>query len=152
MERKPSMQNEIGASDLLSQDVRRNPRAFFADLRAQAPLYYIADFFGMGGGWLATTYEDAAAILKDPRLVRDRRKVFPAQDRSQDGQQLASQSAPPRMPLAWRRGMLTSDPPDHTRLRNLVSKVFTPRMVEQLRPRIQQITDELLDAVQGQGQ
>jgi len=156
MERKPSMQEEISASDLLSQDDRRNPRAFFAHLRAQAPLYYVADFFGIGGGWIATTYEDAATILKDPRFVRDWRKIFPAfpaQGGSQDGQHLTPQSAPPRrMPLAWRRDMLTSDPPDHTRLRNLVSKAFTPRMVEQLRPRIQQITDELLDAVQGQGQ
>jgi cytochrome P450 len=48
--------------------------------------------------------------------------------------------------------MLGTDPPDHTRLRGLVSKAFTPRMIEQLRPRIQDITDELLDAVQGQGQ
>ena len=47
--------------------------------------------------------------------------------------------------------MLQTDPPDHTRLRRLVSKAFTPRMIEQLRPRIQQITDELLDAVQEQG-
>jgi cytochrome P450 PksS len=47
--------------------------------------------------------------------------------------------------------MLTVDPPDHTRLRNLVSKAFTPRMIEQLRPRIQEMTDELLDAVQDQG-
>ena len=47
--------------------------------------------------------------------------------------------------------MLTVDPPDHTRLRSLVSKAFTPRMIEQLRPRIQQIANELVDAVQAQG-
>ena len=45
-----------------------------------------------------------------------------------------------------------TDPPDHTRLRGLISKAFTPRMIEQLRPRIQQVADELLDAVQGWNQ
>lgn len=48
--------------------------------------------------------------------------------------------------------MLNTNPPDHTRLRHLVSKAFTSRMIEQLRPRVQQITDDLLDAVQDQGQ
>jgi cytochrome P450 PksS len=48
--------------------------------------------------------------------------------------------------------MLMVDQPDHTRLRGLASKAFTPRMIEQLRPRIQQITDTLLAAVQNQGQ
>ncbi|MBO0794905.1 MAG: cytochrome P450 [Ktedonobacteraceae bacterium] len=48
--------------------------------------------------------------------------------------------------------MLTVDPPDHSRLRSLAAKAFTPRMIEQLRPRIQQITNELLDAVEEHGQ
>src|SRR2546430_11912643 len=49
------------------------------------------------------------------------------------------------------QSMLMVDPPDHTRLRALASKAFTPRTIEQLRPRIQQIADELLDAVQARG-
>jgi cytochrome P450 len=49
------------------------------------------------------------------------------------------------------RNLLMVDTPDHTRLRSLVSKAFTPRMIEHLRPQIQQITDDLLDTVQGQG-
>jgi cytochrome P450 len=48
--------------------------------------------------------------------------------------------------------MLFLDPPDHTRLRGLVNKAFTPRVIDNLRPRIQQIVDELLDKVQAQGQ
>ncbi|PEC70269.1 cytochrome [Bacillus thuringiensis] len=47
--------------------------------------------------------------------------------------------------------MLTIDPPNHTRLRRIVSKPFTPRMIEELRPRIQQLANELLVAVQEQG-
>src|SRR5262249_47937160 len=49
------------------------------------------------------------------------------------------------------RNMLSQDPPDHTRLRTLVNKAFTPRLVEQMRERIQRLTDDLLDAVQGRG-
>ena len=47
--------------------------------------------------------------------------------------------------------MLNLDPPDHHRLRRLVSKVFTPRMIEELRPRVQQLVDEHLDAVAARG-
>ena len=49
------------------------------------------------------------------------------------------------------RNMLDVDPPDHTRLRGLVHKAFTPRLIEDLRDRVQSLTDELLDAVQGEG-
>jgi cytochrome P450 len=55
-------------------------------------------------------------------------------------------------PLAQANTMLSSDPPEHTRLRNLVSKAFTFKAVESLRPRIQQVVDELLDAVEGKDQ
>jgi cytochrome P450 PksS len=54
--------------------------------------------------------------------------------------------------MSMKKDMITVDPPDHTRLRHLVSKAFTARAVEQLRPRIQQIADELLDKVEQQGQ
>ena len=97
--------------------------------------------------WVATNYGDVIAILKDPRFIKDRQKLFPS-----EAKQRSTGAGPSHYePLAWRRDMLMVDPPDHTRLRSLVSKAFTPRMIEQLRPRIQQITDELLDAVQKRG-
>src|SRR5438067_12598030 len=97
----------------------------------------------IGGAWIATNYEDAIAILKDPRLIKDRLKVSPSEEKpGLEREDLMS---------TFMRNMLMVDPPDHTRLRSLVSKGFTPRMIEQLRPRIQHITDELLDAVQHQG-
>jgi cytochrome P450 PksS len=150
------MQEEFSVSDLFAQETERNPCAFYARLRAQGPLHHFADFVGVGPGWLATTYADAAAILKDPRFIKDRRKVVlpshrPEDDGPESGRAVAAESVHPHMPLSWRRDMLTMDAPDHTRLRNLVSKAFTPRMIEQLRPRVQQITDELLDAVASQG-
>jgi len=102
----------------------------------------------MGESWIVTTYDDTIAVLKDPRFIKDTHKVSKPWER----QDAAGENATviDRF-LTWRRDMLTVDPPDHTRLRGLVSKAFTPRMIEQLRPRIQQIADELLEAVQAQG-
>ncbi len=113
-------------------------------LAMTAPLYR----FEMSNGkhaWMVTRYDDALAIIKDPRIVKDIRRVLPPESESNgvSGSDVLSM---------LRFHMLSSDPPDHTRLRRLVSKVFTPRMIEQLRPRIQHITDELLDQVQAQGQ
>jgi hypothetical protein len=94
--------------------------------------------------WVLTRYEDVVAVLRDPRFSADRRRA-----RTRFAQQaMAFQEA---TPFARAGTMLTADPPEHTRLRGLVSKAFTPRRVEELRPRIQQIVDELLDQVQDQG-
>jgi len=97
--------------------------------------------------WLVTSYDDAVAILKDPRFTMDWHKVMPGES----GQASAGANTSRYIPLMGKPNLLNTDPPDHARLRTLVSKAFTPRMVEQLRPRVQHITDELLDAVQAQG-
>ena len=122
-----------------------NPYPFYAQLRAQGPLSHVA--WRGGDMWLVTSYDDAMTLLKDPRLTMDWQKVAPAESR----QASAGANTSRYTPLMGRPNLLNTDPPDHARLRTLVSKAFTPRMVEQLRPRIQQITDELLDAVQAQG-
>jgi cytochrome P450 PksS len=135
----------ISYSDLLSQETLRDPATFYAQLRERESLSSFT--FGAMSVWvIATTYEESAELLKDPRLVKDMRNVSPdgatAQAFAQYGEtmQLLTQN------------MLGVDPPDHTRLRGLVSKAFTPRMIERMRPRIQQIADELLDAVQARGE
>ncbi len=97
--------------------------------------------------WLVTSYDDAITLLKDPRFTMNWQKLVSAESR----QASASANTSRYIPLMGKPNLLNTDPPDHARLRTLVSKAFTPRMVEQLRPRIQQITDELLDAVQEQG-
>jgi cytochrome P450 PksS len=88
--------------------------------------------------WLITRYDDCALALKDARLSKDRRRV----------------SIPHRLPIEQLVGpllrplqfnMLDLDPPDHTRLRSLVHKAFTPRLIARLRERIQALADELLD-------
>jgi cytochrome P450 PksS len=81
--------------------------------------------------WIVTRYDDVLSVLRDERFSNE----IPAVTRWA-----------PRPVRALTRNVLALDPPDHTRLRTLVAKAFTPRMVEQLRDRVQQVCDELLDA------
>jgi cytochrome P450 len=141
-ERMLNRMRSLTFNDLGSQETLRNPAAFYRQLREQEPLFKI-DFGGLVIWIISATYDETIELLKDPRFVKDTRSVYGNSAQSLpygETMQLLSQN------------MLGADPPDHTRLRGLVSKTFTPRMIEQLRPRIQQITDELLDAVQEKGQ
>jgi pimeloyl-[acyl-carrier protein] synthase len=123
-------------------EINFNPMdpAFVADpyptyhrLRTEDPVHH-----SPLGFWVLTRYDDVVAALRDPRLVKEPLAAFVA----------ARFGAPvPAMGLS----MLDRDPPDHTRLRGLVSKAFTPRVVEGLRPRIQQIVDGLLDRAAERG-
>lgn len=117
--------------DLASPRFKANPYPFYARLRAEAPVYRTRVPIG-GVAWLVTRYDDVLLVLKDARFGND---------------------WSPRMPwLLLRfarpltRGMLNRDAPDHTRLRTLVHKAFTPRRVEQLRERIQTVCEDLLNA------
>ena len=135
---------EITLNDLFSH--KHNPYPFYAQLRARKPL---SRWSWKGSEmWLATTYEDIMEILRNTHITMDQQILAS----SADGQHASSEAILRYVPLARSRHLLNTDPPDHTRLRTLVSRAFTPRMIEQLRPRIQQITDELLDAVQDQEQ
>ncbi|GCF09983.1 cytochrome P450 family protein [Dictyobacter arantiisoli] len=131
----------ISLNDLFLQETLRDPIAFYGRLREQEVLSHFTT--GETGVWIiATTYAESIELLKDARLINDRSRI-------------AVPGTPPpvvgRALAAFSQNLLGVDPPDHTRLRKLVSKAFTPHMIEQLRPRIQQITDELLDAVQETG-
>ncbi|HLG76236.1 MAG TPA: cytochrome P450 [Ktedonobacteraceae bacterium] len=133
--------------DMFSQETRRFPLAFSARLREHGPLIsFTGDPTSKKRSWIVTSYDDAVALLKDARFIKQSTSLFKyGEESSQEQSDLSN-------PLfSWRRDMLTSNPPDHTRLRYLVSKAFTPRAIEQLRPRIQHITDGLLDAVESQG-
>ncbi len=136
------MAQKITMSDLLAEETKRDPAAFFAHLREQEALVSVDDFFGRGKAWIITDYDDAINLLKDTRFTKDMRKI------SGEGDAHEAFAEPESPFLVLMQSMINMDPPDHTRLRGLVSKAFTPRMIEQLRPRIQQITDALLDDVQ----
>jgi len=122
--------------------VQLNPMdpAFIADpyptyhrLRAEDPVH-----MSPMGFWVLTRYEDVVASLRDPRFAKE---AIPAFVASRFGITIVGPGL----------SMLDRDPPNHTRLRSLVNKAFTPRVVEVLRPRIQQIVDELLEANRSQG-
>jgi pimeloyl-[acyl-carrier protein] synthase len=110
-----------------------DPYPTYRQLRAEDPVHH-----SPMGFWVLTRYEDVVSALRDPRLAKEAIAAFVA----------ARFGAP--VPITG-LSMLDRDPPDHTRLRSLVSKAFTPRVVEGLRPRIQQIVDGLLARAREKG-
>jgi cytochrome P450 PksS len=127
--------------NLASPAFKANPFPFYARLRAQAPVCRIT-LPTNESAWLVTRYDDVGQVLKDERFVKEPSHALTPE-------QAAKQPWFRRMFKALKRNMLEVDPPDHTRLRALVHKAFTPRLIEQMRPRVQRLTDELLDRVQG---
>jgi cytochrome P450 len=126
--------------DLISPEFHANPFPALTHHRTTAPVSRIP--FPLGGEvWFVTRYEDALQVLKDPRF-----SVEP----QRPGLKAANTDLP--FMLLFNGSMVASDPPAHTRLRGLVSKAFTARFVEDLRPRIQEIADRLIDDVEGRGQ
>ena len=130
--------------NITSAEFKANPYPFYARLRAETPVVRVP-IPGKQFVWLITRYDDVAAALKDERFVKNRRNA-----RTQD--QLAKEPWMPAFAKAMESNMLDLDAPDHTRLRGLVHKAFTPRLIEEMRGRVQTITDELLDAAQERGQ
>jgi cytochrome P450 PksS len=91
--------------------------------------------------WLVTRFDEVVQLLKDDRFSKKR---------THDGNALPNWLMPSFV-SALAENMLDTDPPDHTRLRNLVHKAFTPRMIEQMRGRVAQVADELLDSAERRG-
>jgi pimeloyl-[acyl-carrier protein] synthase len=110
------------------EDSWSDPYTYYAHLRQAMPVHC-----GPTGVWVLARYADVSLALRDSRFGRAgfRQLLNPKNSRSDDSDISAS--------------MLFQDPPDHARLRGLVSKAFTPRTIENLRSRIQQIVDDLLD-------
>src|SRR5947209_19951924 len=96
--------------------------------------------------WVLTRYADVMATLHDPRLSAERT----SQDTSWRPREWQEIGRPVLHALG--RQMLFLDPPDHTRLRGLVNKAFTPRVVEGMRGQVSALVDELLAAVRGRGE
>jgi len=111
-----------------------HPSPVFGRLREQCPVARITTPDG-NSAWLATRYEDVRTVLTDQRFSR-------------------AAAAGPAVPLAGLArlaadSMLGMDPPEHTRLRKLIARAFTPRRIELLRPRVTELVDELLTRVLG---
>src|SRR5439155_13287644 len=111
-----------------------DPYPTYHRLRAEDPVHH-----SPLGFWMLTRYEDVVAVLRDARFAKEAIATL-----------VAGRFGVP-VPAGVGLSMLDRDPPDHTRLRGLVSKAFTPRVVDRLRPHIQQIVDGLLARVEGAG-
>ena len=114
----------------------QDPEALYRRLRLEAPVTRVTIGEGVRA-YLVTRYADALALLKDPRLIKERAR---AEAHFEPGR-----AQPFATPLT--RHMLGLDPPEHTRLRRLVVQAFTSRAVEGLQPRVEAIADGLLDGV-----
>ncbi|HEX6399578.1 MAG TPA: cytochrome P450 [Actinomycetota bacterium] len=121
-----------------------DPYGDYAELRERAPVLYDE----LTDHWLVSRYEDVDALLRDRRFGRTYLHVATHEE--------MGRPAPPELhgPF-WaliNAGILDMEPPDHTRVRKLVSKAFTPRYVEGLRPRVQAIVDRLVGDLAGAGE
>ncbi len=127
----------IAHVNIASSEFKADPFPFYAQLRSEAPVYrtMLPDKRNV---WLVTRYNDVLTVLKDDRFGKDK----------------INARTPPWLPGMFKpllRNMLDVDVPDHTRLRGLVQKVFTARLIENLRERIQDLADKLLHQVQAEG-
>ncbi|MFF4957190.1 cytochrome P450 family protein [Streptomyces sp. NPDC001222] len=123
----------ISAASRGAAAYRADPYPVYARLRESAPVCPLSPPHGVDT-YLITRFDDAKAALTDPRISKD---MYAAID--------AYHTIFGDSSVALDDNMLFSDPPKHTRLRRIVNSAFTPRRIESLRPRIQEITDELLD-------
>jgi cytochrome P450 PksS len=129
--------------DISSSAFKADPFPFYARLRATAPVHPVTLPDGRTA-WLVTRYDDVAAVLKDERFAKDPLNAL-------SPEQHARQPWIPAFARPLTRNMLDVDPPDHTRLRGLVHKAFTPRLIEGMRGRVQALCDRLLDRAQDRG-
>ena len=134
---------EMALFSPMAPKVRSNPYPIYHRLREQDPVH-----FSPFGTVLLTRYVDAVSVLRDKRFSVEHRNYVDERQPNMLGEGFGP--APSERDLS--NVMLFIDPPRHTRLRTLVNKAFTPRVIDHLRGRIEQILDELIDAIEGAGE
>lgn len=142
-----SMKNKVGLKiedgiNLASAQFKEDAYEIYKESRKKQPILFVNQV-EIGKEWLITRYEDALPLLKDNRLKKDWTNVF-----SQDTKNMYL-SVDNSDHLTTH--MLNSDPPNHSRLRSLVQKAFTPKMIAQLDGRIQRIADDLISDIERKG-
>ena len=130
--------------ELVSPAVMADPYAAYAELRERAPVFWSESL----GYWMLTRYDDARMVLRDPQTYVNRGRIAKYLDQLPESQREMARPVYENFEV----GIANTDPPDHRRIRGLISKAFTPQIVDGLRPRVQQVVDELLDPVQDDGQ
>ena len=129
---------ETPLQELFTPEFFQDPQTFQAELRAEAPARLVVTPNGFRV-WVISRYEEAKAVLADPTVQKNSAGMRVAMDKNKADDHEAREFAPDLS-----QHMLSMDPPDHTRLRRMVTKAFTARRIEQMRPRIEEITAELL--------
>ncbi|MFJ9729119.1 cytochrome P450 [Streptomyces sp. NPDC101209] len=131
--------------DLFTWEFATDPYPAYAWLRAHAPVHRTTLPSGVEA-WLVTRYADAKQTLADHRLSKNpAHHDEPAHAKGKTG-------IPGERKAELMTHLLNIDPPDHTRLRRLVSKAFTPRRVAEFAPRVQQLTDQFIDGFAAKGE
>ena len=146
----PGKSKHLGAAkpfkfNPFDREFHADPYPTYHRLRSEEPVHRSA---GIGGNWILTRYTDANAVLRNPlfcanplpKRIKDKNDYFQEKLKNLNSLVLASSNF-----------FFFLDPPDHTRLRKLVSKAFAPVVVERMRPTIQEIVDELIDKVWDKG-
>ncbi|MET8676632.1 cytochrome P450 [Streptomyces sp. NPDC004647] len=123
-------------SPIIDDKLMADPHTAFAQLRKTGPAHHTTTPDG-APVWLVTRYADVRAALADPRLSLNKANARTSEH--------YMSSMPPELDTH----LLNMDPPDHARLRRLVSRAFTPRHIDSLRESVQTTTDDLLDAFTG---
>ena len=124
-------------AQLLTQPYPRDPYPLYHELRALAPVFR-AD----AGMWVFTSYEACALVFRSPAFGQGEAAELVRQDPRFEWSAVLQSLG---------QMMVFMDPPDHTRLRRIVSRAFNPKVIEELRPYVQQVVDDLLGDVAGAG-
>ena len=138
----------------LPEDFMQHSVELFARLRAEGPVRQVVMPHG-ARAWLVIRYDDVRTLMTDPRISKDGHRMAEmfARHSDQTGQEVTSDDQDdPGFDDDLSTHMMNTDPPVHTRLRTLVSKAFTAGRMEGLRPAIERIADELLDAMAGESE
>ncbi len=122
----------------MSPDFRANPYPYYQMMHQYAPIFFHPDW----QMWFVSRYDDVVKILREPHFGREFNR--------RNGTFEVPEAQRPLVDMQW-LWMLLRDPPDHTRLRGLVHKAFTPKTVEQMRERVQATADRLIGAVEPNG-
>ena len=125
---------DLGSVDLTDPAtyVERLPHDYFALLRAECPVYWHSDTPVAQGFWAVTKHEDIITISRDIANYSSAVGFVTLEDLEPDA-------------MALRRSMIETDPPEHTRLRRLVSPLFTPKAIEKYRQSAERVANQLLD-------
>lgn len=142
-----SIKNKVGRKiedgiNLASAQFKEDAYEIYKESRKVQPILFVNQI-EIGKEWLITRYEDALPLLKDNRLKKDQANVFPQETKNMHLSVDNSDHLTTHM--------LNSDPPNHSRLRSLVQKAFTPKMISQLDGRIQRIADDLISEIERKG-